>query len=225
MVVPGLSTARVPARVRLYLAIMLAFVLAPLVVEESVRGKSAAALLFPLIVRECVIGLLIGLLARLVIEMLSFAGIAIASYVGLSALAGSTDGDSPQPAVASVVTLIGTILLVLLDFPLRLIVLLAESYSEVPLGSTLGEGGMLQRMTAVLKTATVAGLQLSGPFLMYGLVVNALFAVLGKLVPQISSYFISGPFIAIGGLAILYLLVGELFGQLTIVFEAAIFLR
>jgi flagellar biosynthetic protein FliR len=60
-------------------------------------------------------------------------------------------------------------------------------------------------------------LQLSAPFLVYGIVANLLFAILGKLVPQVPSYFISGPFIALGGLALLYLASAEMvvvFGEL-----------
>ena len=225
MVVPGLATARVPSRVRLYFAVALALVLAPVVDDGGARSKIMPVDLVPLIFGECVVGLLIGLLARLVLEMLSFAGVAISNYVGLSALSGMADSDGAQPAVGSLVTLIGTMLLIFMEFPQRLVLLLAQSYVELPPGTAMDQGNMVRQITSGLKAATVMALQLSGPFLVYGIIVNLLFALLGKLVPQVSSYFISGPFLAIGGLTILYLLIGELFRLLALEFENTIFLR
>ena len=49
--------------------------------------------------------------------------------------------------------------------------------------------------------------------MMYGLIVNVSFAILGKFIPQVSTYFLSGPLVALGGgLVLLYLVVSDVVG-------------
>jgi flagellar biosynthetic protein FliR len=51
----------------------------------------------------------------------------------------------------------------------------------------------------------------------YGILINVLFGILGKLIPQVPSYFVSIPFLLMGGLFLLYLMLPEM---LKIYFDA-----
>jgi flagellar biosynthetic protein FliR len=220
MLVPGLSTARVPARARLYLAVVLAFLIAPLVDAGAGRGRGAAGDLLPLVLGECAAGALIGLVARLFIEALEFTGTAISHYVGLGSIASSTDGGEPEPSVSTLITMLGILLLMLMDFPQHLVVVLVQSYVDLPLAVVPNPDAMLRQISATLTAAFVMGLKISAPFLVYGIILNAMFAILGKLVPQVSSYFVAVPFMAVGGLALLYFAAGETVHVLTRVLAA-----
>ena len=123
----------------------------------------------------------------------------------------------PNKFVAMLITLLALILMNAMDLSHYLIVSIAESYEAMPLGVLPETGSMMKFVTDTLAAACYHALQLSGPFLVYGILANLLFAILGKLVPQVPSYFISGPFIAFGGLVLLYLACGEMvviFGEL-----------
>ena len=48
---------------------------------------------------------------------------------------------------------------------------------------------------------------------------GVMFAILGRLVPQISAYFVSAPFIALGGVVLFYLAVGEMIRVLVVSFR------
>lgn len=210
ILVPGLSTARVPTRFRLFLAVVLAFATAPLVdVGQRPNDGSSAGLLW-LVAGESVTGAVFGLIARLFIEALECAGTAISHYIGMSGISGSIDGDEPVPAIANGLAILGTLLLFVLELPQGLVVKLVESYDTIPVGRYLDTEALLRHYGQIIAPAFMMGLQISAPFLVYGVVVNIMFAILGRLVPQISAYFVSAPFIAFGGLLLLYVSVGEI---------------
>jgi flagellar biosynthesis protein FliR len=210
MLVPGLSSARVPVRVRLYLALVLAVALASLVDSGSDRRDRAGAGLATVILTESMIGAGMGLIARLFIEAIEFAGTTMSNYIGLSGISGSLDGDEPSPTVANLVTVLATLLLLILELPHALIGGLASSFDDIPIGAAFEADMALRQILRILAPAFAVALQISAPFLVYGLVLNIMFAVLGRLVPQISSYFVSIPLIAIGGLMLLYVCVGDI---------------
>jgi flagellar biosynthetic protein FliR len=217
MVVPGLSTARVPARVRMLLAVALALVIAPIASADWRRDLSSPSELLAAILAESVVGCLLGIVSRLLIEAIEFMATAIASYLGLASPEPGWEAGEPEPAIAMLISLFALMLLNAMDFSHYLIATIADSYATLPLGVLPETGSMMKFVAQTLGSACYHGLQLSAPFLVYGLVANLLFAILGKLVPQVPSYFISGPFIALGGLALLYLACGEMvvvFGEM-----------
>lgn len=209
MVLPGLATAGVPASVRLYLAVALALLAAPVIDLEPSRNIQSGPALLPIIAAECMIGGAIGLTLRLLVEALEFSASAISSYIGLNGLI-SLNGDEPQPALSALITAAGTLLILILGLPQQMVVGVVDSYEVLPLGMMPGAAPLLVRFTDVLSAAFLMGLRLTAPFIIYGLLVNAMFALAGRMVPQIQSYFLSTPFLALGGLALMYLVGAEL---------------
>lgn len=217
MVVPGLSTARVPARIRMLLATALALIVAPIAGADGGKFLASPGALFSAVFAESIIGCLLGIVSRLLIEVIEFMATGIANYLGLASAEPGWEAGEPEPAIAMLITLFALILMNAMDLSHYLIVSIAESYEALPLGVMPETGSMMKFVTDTLAAACYHALQLSAPFLVYGIVANLMFAILGKLVPQVPSYFISGPFIAFGGLVLLYLACGEMavvFGEL-----------
>jgi flagellar biosynthetic protein FliR len=204
MIVPGLSSARVPLRVRLFLALVISLAIAPSVEIGHMRGRDAGVELAPLVLGECLAGASIGLLSRLLIEAIELAGAVISSSIGLSAMSASADSSEPEASVATLLSVLAVTLLMLMDFPAHLIAALAQSYARAPLPAALDAGAMLSHVADTLAATSRTGLEISAPFLAYGLILNIAFAVLGRLVPQLPSYFMSLPLIVLGGLAVMW---------------------
>jgi flagellar biosynthetic protein FliR len=199
------------------LAVALALVIAPIASADWKRDLSTTSALFSAILAECVVGCLLGIVSRLIIEVIEFMATGIATFIGLASPEPGWEGGEPEPAVAMLISLFALLLMNAMDFSHYLIVTVADSYATLPLGVLPETGSMMKFVAETLASACYHGLQLSAPFLVYGIVANLLFAILGKLVPQVPSFFISGPFIALGGLALLYLACGEMvvvFGEL-----------
>ena len=81
---------------------------------------------------------------------------------------------------------------------------LLASYSALPISARFSiESGMTQ-LSMRVGDAFVLALQISSPFVIYGMIINLLFGLANKLIPQIPVYFISMPFVIAGGFLLLY---------------------
>jgi flagellar biosynthesis protein FliR len=210
MLAPGFSTARVPTRVRLYVALALAVAMAPAVLDGSTIKRGGGGVLLALVFAECVVGAVIGLVCRFYIAALEFMANGIANFIGLSALAGGIDHDEPASPLATLITLVATLLVLLMDLHQLLIKTVLDSYGAIPLGSMAEPQFGLRMLVTALGAAFLISLQVSGPFIVYGVLVNLLFGILGKLIPQVPSYFVSLPFLLMGGLFFLFLMLPEM---------------
>ncbi len=217
MLSPGFGTARVPGRVRLYLALALALAAAPSVLDGSTLKLARGGLLLSFVMAECIVGAVIGLVCRFYIAALEFMMSAVSNYIGLTALAGGIDNEEPAPSLSTLVAITATLLILILDFHHILIRTGLDSYGRIPLGVMVEPGFSLRLLTSTLNVAFLISLQVTGPFIVYALLVNVLFGILGKLIPQVPSYFVSIPFLLMGGLFFLYLMVPEM---LRIYFDA-----
>jgi flagellar biosynthetic protein FliR len=217
MLSPGFGTARVPARVRLYLALALALAAAPVVLDGNTLKLARGGLLLGFVVAECIVGAVIGLVCRIYVTSLEFMMTAVSNYIGLNGLAAGIDTEDAAPTLATLIALTATLLILLLDFHHVLIKTVLDSYGRIPLGGVAEPEFSLRMLASTLDIAFKISLQVTGPFIVYAILVNVLFGILGKLIPQVPSYFISIPFLLMGGLFFLYLMVPEM---LQIYFDA-----
>ena len=216
LVLPGLSSGRVPTNVRVFAVLGLTVALVPALGIGRVEASDGFALLH-LIASETVVGLFFGLTARFYLLALSFAGQAIATMVGFAAIPGlSVMDDEPSAALATLISFSALIVLFQLNFHHDVLRALVASYEAVPPLGTIRTGGLLNDLLAVLASAFTVALRLASPFVAYALLVNIAIGIVNKLAPQIPVYFVSLPFLIAGGLMLLYLFLPSvllLFGE------------
>lgn len=210
LVLPGISSDRTPAKVRLFLAISVSLAISPIVISSLQSAiVQNAGYLAPVIAMEAFTGLLIGLLIRIFFVALEFSATAMAGFLGYSsAFTHNIEGSDAATSLSAIVTIPAVIVFFLLDQHTKIIGLLLESYRSFPLGQGPLLQSSLDTLLAALATAFRLALQICAPLLIYSLVVNLLFGLLNRMVPQIPAYFISAPFLMFGGLIILYFLIG-----------------
>lgn len=213
MLMPGFSSARVPGRVRLFIAIGITLTLAPLLVGdvEEVVAASPVQGLPAIIVSEMLIGAMIGILGQLFVLALETLGTAAAMAIGYGPIPGTAvEGDEPQPALVSLLTISAIVLLFISGQDREVLRGLVASYSTLPVAQLFDIQIALTRIADVLVDAFLAALRISSPFIIYAIVINFAFGLANKLTPQIPVYFISLPFVIAGGLLILYLAVPDM---------------
>jgi flagellar biosynthesis protein FliR len=212
MLMPGFSSARVPAQVRLFIALAVTLALAPML-EPSLRAtlaKMPSAMILSLIVSEVVIGALIGAMGRIFFLALEFMATAAAMFIGFGAMPGAPVEDAePLPPLATLITLTATVLLFLTDQHWEVLRALLASYVALPMKEPFAIDFSLGKVVDALSGAFTIALQISSPFIVYALIVNLMVGLANKLVPQIPVYFIATPFVLAGGFVILYLTIGE----------------
>lgn len=206
MLMPGLSSARVPFQIRLFVAVAATGALlihlwdriAPFATREP-------AVLLVLIMSESLIGALIGLMARFYVLALQFIASAMATLIGFSAIgeAGIEEPD-PQSALGSIITFSALMLLFVFDFHHEIIKALVMSYDVAPVNALFNPQSALIDLTDTISESFMVMIRLGSPFIAYAILVNLGIGLINKLVPQIPVYFISLPFVIAGGLLILY---------------------
>lgn len=212
MLMPGFSSPRVPVRVRLFLVVAITLALAPLLVAnvQAAAPKDAPLAVFGLIASESIVGAIIGLMGRMFYLALQFAGTAIAMLIGFSGTPDAQiDETEPAPALASLVTLTATVLMFAADLHWEVLRALVESYSALPVSQQLAANFGVIKIVDALTDAFLLALRTCAPFVVYSLMINLTFGILGKLTPQIPVYFISTPFVLAGGGLILYFTFSE----------------
>lgn len=212
MLMPGLSSMRVPMQVRLFVAVAATGALLAHLWDTLVpfSGRTPPVLA-GLIVSEALTGALIGLMARIYVLALQFVGSAIAMMVGFGGMvAPAIDEAEPQAPVANLISFAALLMLFILDFHHEMIRALVASYRIAPPDMMFDPRSALTDVVDTLAESFLVMLQFASPFIAYGIIVNLAIGFLNKLTPQIPIYFISLPFVLLGGLLLLYLGVGTL---------------
>jgi len=204
---PGFSSPRIPMRIRLLIAIGLTAAIAPAIVGAGATSQPRALHLFLLgVVTESAIGLVIGLVARFMVSALETMGAAVSMSIGLtSAFAPRIDDSEYLPELATLLAFTATMLIFLTDLHWQIVRAVAESFTTFPLGAALPASFALEHLVGALGYGFVVSLRIASPFLIFGLLGNLAFGLIGRLVPQIQTYFLSTPFLLAGGLALLLL--------------------
>jgi flagellar biosynthetic protein FliR len=210
MLLPGLGELNIPARVRLTIALVLTLILFPLQSAAfTIDLKASFGPVLVLLGQELLVGAVLGLTARLTISALQTAGSVIAQQLGLGFVTEVDPTQNQQGAiVGNFLTVLGLTLIFATDLHHYIIAALHDSYTlfrpgEVPL---IGDVAALVVRTSA--SAFRIGIQLAGPFLVFGLLFNLALGVLSRLMPQMQVFFIGVPLSILVGFLILLLVVG-----------------
>ena len=204
MLLPGLGEVNIPVRVKLAIALLLTFIMLPLHRAAYHVDMNSMPALVVLMVHEIIIGIVLGATARVTLSALQVAGSVIAQQLGLGFVT-SVDPTQGQQGVliGNFLTLLGIALLFATDTHYLVIAALSDSYKIFAPGELMPSGDVAALATRAFAGAFKIGLQLSAPFLVFGLVFNIGLGVLARLMPQMQVYFVGVPLSIFAGFMIL----------------------
>lgn len=212
MLLPGVGTMGVPARVRLVLALAISFALTP-----TVQGQYPAAApqtmlsLVILIGQEITAGVLVGAMAAVIMSALQVAGFLIASQIGLAYAQTLDPTQNTQGAVVgNFLTMLGTVMIFATDLHHLAIGAVAGSYRMLPPGAALPTADMAQLVIRLVSSSFALGFQLAAPFLVFGFAIYAALGVLAKLMPQLQIFFVAVPINILCGFVIMLAMLGSI---------------
>jgi flagellar biosynthetic protein FliR len=212
MLLPAIGEMGVPSRVRLVLALAIAFALTPSV-QSAYPGVApeTSISLGIMIAQEVTAGVLVGAMARIIMSALQVAGFLIASQIGLSYAQTIDPTQNTQGAVVgNFLTLLGTVLIFATNLHHLAIGAIAGSYKMLPPGGHLPTGDMLQLVVQLTSSAFALGFQLAAPFLVFGFAVYAALGVLARLMPQLQVFFLAVPINIFAGFLIMLAMLGAM---------------
>ncbi|WP_378948941.1 flagellar biosynthetic protein FliR [Mesorhizobium sp. ANAO-SY3R2] len=212
MLMPGLSSVRVPVHVRLFVAVAATGGLLVHLWDQIYPFVDARpGVLMPMIASELLIGGLIGLMARLYMLALMFMGSGIAMLIGFGGVGGhAIEENEPQAPLASIISISALLLLFAFNFHHEIVRALVASYQVAPVNLFFNPQAALVDVTDTLAESFMVVLRLGSPFIAYAILVNLTIGFVNKLTPQIPVYFISLPFVIAGGLILIYFGIGNL---------------
>jgi flagellar biosynthesis protein FliR len=213
MLLPGLGEQNISARMRLTFAVVLAAILLPLHRNAYHVDPAALGPAIVVLVEEILIGAMLGVTARLTISALEVAGSVIAQQLGLGFVTAVDPTQGSQGAlVGNFLTMLGITLFFATDMHHLVIAALNDSYALFTPGEMPASGDAAALITRTVAGAFRIGIQLSAPFLVFGLVFNVGLGVLSRLMPQMQVFFVALPLSILLGLIFLVLVLGAMMG-------------
>lgn len=207
MVMPGMSSMRVPVQVRLLAALTVSIAVAAFVPSAAAVTEITLDRLIIAIAGEIAIGAVVGLVVRYFILALEFIAAGIAMSAGFGGMLGAPlDGGEAQTALTSFVSFSALIVLFTVDFHHYIITALISTYDLVPAATFPDPAMLLEGLTEALSLTFMIVLRLGIPFLIFAIIANVAVGILNKLAMQIPVYFIALPFMLGAVLMLLYLL-------------------
>lgn len=214
MFMPGIGEPTISSRVRLTFALLLTAVFYPVLSNRFPLGlaNDLNRLIFAL-VAEVIIGIAIGLTARLLMSVIQTAGTAIASDIGLG-FAQSVDPTMGQQGaiISSFLSVTGVAVIFMTDLHHVALAGIAGSYTMFPPGEMVPVADFKDAAILTIAESFKTALQIAAPFMVFALVYNLGLGVLQKLMPQFQVYFLAMPLTIMIGLAILASLTVTIFG-------------
>ncbi|MEL6059715.1 MULTISPECIES: flagellar biosynthetic protein FliR [unclassified Methylobacterium] len=214
MLMPGIGEQSVSPRLRLAFAVLTTLVLFPTVRPllggtEGLAGPRLIGLLFG----ETIVGLVLGLAVRMVLAALQTAGTIIAAQLGLSyAMTVDPSQGGQQVAIGNFLSLLGITLIFATDLHHLAIEGLARSYDVLPPDGVPAFSDALTLATRALARGFTLAMQISGPFIAFGILFNLGLGVLSRLMPQLQVFALAVPASVLVGVVILMGCLGVMMG-------------
>lgn len=205
---PFFSLSNIPATVKIGLSFMIALTIFPLVgPEHGVSPLDDWAYIFAL-VRETLVGLVIGYTSGLLLTALVYAGSLMDIHIGFfmsqifDPLSGSMAG-----ILSRFMYLFGMAAMLAINGHHLIIAALVQSFTIVPLNTAQVTGTTALFMIKVFAQVLTIGVQIAAPLLAVMLIIDVTMGLIARTAPQINVFMLGFPVKIIAGLITLSVMV------------------
>lgn len=202
MFMPGFGEQMIPIRHRLALALVVSAALYPATPVRAIALGSPLELL-PLLVLETLIGIWIGLTARIILTALQYAGYQVGMVSGLSnTFAPSIGSFEGSTLIATSLMLTGVALIFVTDLHHGIIEALLMSYDIFAPGVVM-PGDLAQQIVRAASRSFYMGTMIAAPFFVMGVVLNVGFGLANRMMPTLPVFFVAAPLLMLSGIFVL----------------------
>lgn len=199
---PGLSDQPVPLRVKSGLALVCAFLLAPLL-EAMPQVSPGSYDGLRIAVTQVLIGMSLGLCMRLVFMAFIMAGEFVGLQMGLAFASFFDPGSGANTAVtARIIHLVALLVFFSMNGHLLMLGGLLNSFSALPLGGSLSPDGW-EELLLWSSQLWISGMLLALPLIIVLLTINLSLGILNRTAQQLSVFAVGFPITLTSGMIIL----------------------
>ncbi len=200
---PLFSMSNFPVRLRVALAALTALLVTPWLPPLAVAPKTLLGLT-GLMASEIGIGLLLGFIVRLLFFTVEFAGSVISMEIGLNMAASMSPMSSARSEVPGLILFyLAAMLFLALDLHHWILVAFQRSYQVLPIGGAHLGPALLSDLVGRISQLFVVGVLIAAPVIAVAFLVNLVFSVIGRAVPQVNIFIESFAFRILTGMAVL----------------------
>lgn len=210
-VAPFFGMTNTPNRVKIGLSIFISYIIYQMLDPVNVPYHSIVGFTV-IVIKEALVGLLIGFSANICTSILNFAGHLVDMETGLS-MASLFDPVSKESLTLTGMYYQYTVTLMLLISGMYQYVLaaLCESFSLIPVnGAIFASDKLVNAIAVFFKDYLLLGFRLCMPVFVVILLLNAILGVLAKVSPQLNMFAVGIQLKILVGFGVLYLTVGML---------------
>ena len=215
MTMPIIGSAMVPAQIRLLLALVITFLVAPLLPPMPVvEPLSADSLRITL--QQILIGGMGGLLLHIYLAIFAMAGqmVSLQMGLGMAMMYDPVNGVS-IPIIAQIYQVMATLMFLAVDGHLVVINVLVNSFTAIPIAPVTGATIDFHTLTLQVSWALGAAILIALPAITTMLLVNIAFGVMNRAAPQLNVFSLGFPMSMMAGLVVLAVSVSGLPGLFT----------
>ncbi len=204
MLLPGIGDAYVSPRIRLVFALAVSFIVLPTLVDTLPAMPDTPLELALLLFGETLVGLFIGVIARMLMTALEVAGTVASMTTSLANAQIFNPAAAVQGSLVSGFFLVMALVLIFAtNLHHLLLMAVVGSYRLFPPGDLPPIGDMADVATTLVADGFTIGVQLAAPFLVVALIVYAAMGLMSRLMPQMMIFFVALPAQILTGIAVL----------------------
>jgi len=209
MLIPGIGETFIPARIRLALAFVMTLALYPVLGAGAPAEPATVADLAGAIIKETLIGTMIGLILRLFMSSLATAGEIVSIQSTLSFAQTANPGQAtPSTTLGTFLGLMGLVLIMTTNLHHLFISAIVRSYAIFPFHKAVPvrDAGALAIQT--VGRSFSLGVQLAAPVMAFAFIFNIATGLVGRVMPQFQVFFVASPLMVLTSLSIFALSLG-----------------
>lgn len=193
-VMPGFGSQQVPATVRLTFALLISFVLTPVLLPILPGEPPSVSILALLIAAELLVGVFFGLIPRIFMGAIHTAGTMI-SLVASMANAFTQDAvsESQSSVLSTFLSTMALTIIFVTNTHHLMLAAVVDSYGVFNPTQTPIVGDMSDYVAHRVADSFRIGLQMAAPLVVSGLAYYIVLGIMGRLMPQLPVFFFGMP--------------------------------
>ncbi|NDB82141.1 MAG: hypothetical protein EB127_05270 [Alphaproteobacteria bacterium] len=192
--IPCFADDRIPLKIRMMLAILTSFCSIPFINEYLPPYTTSSSLIAYYIVSEMLVGIMLGLSARILFSALLIVGNIVSMQSGLSAATIYDPSQKEQVALfGSFISVFSIIIMFTTDSHHLFIAGFLESYKKFQPGLMIDIGDASNQISLMVSMSFALAFKIGAPFIIVGTSMLVASGVLSRLMPTFQVFFVITP--------------------------------
>jgi flagellar biosynthesis protein FliR len=191
---PIFSNSAFPTVPKIFIAFLIAYIVFSMTDKSKVVVEFGTWFLVSNVVKEAIVGLLIGFALNMVFYGISFAGSIIGFEIGLSAAEMFNPLEENQTnVIGEAIYFAAMLIFLLINGHHYLIRALYTSFSIVPIGKYVVNKPVFDILMKYTASVFVIAIKIAAPILVSYFLINIAEGIVAKVIPQMQVFFVTQP--------------------------------